>query len=144
MRWEIKDWDLYKQSKEYVDTVVVPVVPLSLKNKQQLEKHEYLTLLSQELEKQLRGRLFLTPPLVYFFPEKQRLETDMNNWKEILSKHFTYIFFLTGEEVLKESQDVLWSPTIPIENMDQSLKKKVIQDQVAQILNILLQYWNSR
>ena len=59
-------------------------------------------------------------------------------------------YFLTSDETLKEytgdqqnvKDNLIWLPSVPFEHMDESLMKKLLEDQIQQILNILLQSWN--
>ena len=61
MKWRKADLQTYFQSKEYIDSIVVPLVPFGIANDEESEKAaiqaEMITLLSHELEKELTGRM---------------------------------------------------------------------------------------
>lgn len=148
LKWNSKDADIYSQSKEYVDTAVVPLIAISTGDqfKSIVSKGECTELIASELERQLKGRIFLFPPFSYIKNDNQVIES-LKKWKNEIGETFHHVIFLTTEEEWKQSEtevkdDVICIPNIPLEHMDESLKKKLVQDQIEQILNILLQYWN--
>lgn len=144
LKWNSKDVDVYLQSKEYVDTAIVPLIEVSIDSqfKNTVSKGECTDLISFELERQLKGRVFLFPSFTYIQNDSQVIET-LKKWKNELKKDFSHVIFLTTEEKWKKSEEeIIWVPNIPMEHMDESLKKKLVQDQIEQILNILVQYWN--
>ncbi len=149
MKWIASDVDVYNQSKEYVDTAIVPLMAVSIDSnfKYIVSKGEFTNLISGELERQLKGRVFLFPTYSYLIKSENVIE-KLLEWKTELKREFKHVFFLTCDEKLKEVKneqlegDLLWLPTMPLEHMDENLKRKLLQDQVEQILNILLQSWN--
>ncbi|MFC0271617.1 YpiF family protein [Metabacillus herbersteinensis] len=148
MKWTTSDVDLYTQSKEYVDTAVVPLVPIVVDSslKQVVSKGEFVTLLANELERQLKGRIYLLPSLSYL-AKSEALFSELQEWKQELLTQFKHVLFITSDEKLRELDgdlkgNIIWLPTVPLEHMDDHLKKKLLQDHVEQILNILLQSWN--
>lgn len=153
MKWVLSDVDVYNQSREYVDTAIVPLIPVSLEAdlKGTVSKGEFITYVSVELERQLKGRVFLFPSLSYLKKSKNVIESVIE-WKTELQEEFKHVIFLTSDETLKEytsdqqnvKDDLIWLPSIPFEHMDESLMKKLLEDQIQQILNILLQSWSKR
>jgi hypothetical protein len=153
LKWVLSDVDVYNQSREYVDTAIVPLIPVSLEAdlKGTVSKGEFITYVSVELERQLKGRVFLFPSLSYLKKSKNVIESVIE-WKTELQEEFKHVIFLTSDETLKEytsdqqnvKDDLIWLPSVPFEHMDESLMKKLLEDQIQQILNILLQSWNKR
>ncbi|WP_226526655.1 YpiF family protein [Metabacillus niabensis] len=149
MKWVSNDVDLYNQTKEYIDTAVVPLVAISVGSdfKNTVSKGEFINLVSMDLERQLKGRVFLFPTYSYLKKSENVIE-NLIEWKTELQQEFKHVVFLTSDTELKEEKNeqlegkLIWLPTIPLENMDENLKRKLLQDQVEQILNILLQSWN--
>ncbi|MBU7593286.1 YpiF family protein [Metabacillus halosaccharovorans] len=149
MKWVSNDVDLYNQTKEYIDTVVVPLMAISVGSdfKNTVSKGEFINLVSMDLERQLKGRVFLFPTYSYLKKSENVIE-NLIEWKTELQQEFKHVVFLTSDTELKEEKNeqlegkLIWLPTIPLENMDENLKRKLLQDQVEQILNILLQSWN--
>ncbi|MCM3440785.1 YpiF family protein [Metabacillus halosaccharovorans] len=149
MKWISNDVDLYNQTKEYIDTAVVPLIAVSVGSdfKNTVSKGEFINLVSMDLERQLKGRVFLFPTYSYLKKSENVIE-NLIEWKTELQQEFKHVVFLTSDTELKEEKNeqlegkLIWLPTIPLENMDENLKRKLLQDQVEQILNILLQSWN--
>lgn len=150
MKWVLSDVDVYKQSKEYIDTAIVPLIPISVDDdfKGTVSKGEFITYVTSELERQLKGRVFLFPAFTYLKNSENVIE-NVIEWKTEIKQEFKHIVFLTSDVMLKENKseqlksNIIWLPTVPFEHMDGGLMKKLLQDQVEQILNILLQSWNN-
>jgi Protein of unknown function (DUF2487) len=149
LKWNSSDVDLYNQSKEYIDTAIIPLISVSVDSdfKHTVSKGEFISLVSTELERQLKGRVFLFPSFSYLKNASNVVE-DLSKWREELQKEFKHVIFLTSDENLKGigGEDLtgqpIWLPSMPMEHMDDNLKRKLLQDQIEQILNILLQSWN--
>ncbi|WP_078432793.1 YpiF family protein [Metabacillus halosaccharovorans] len=149
MKWVSNDVDLYNQTKEYIDTAVIPLIAISVGSdfKNTVSKGEFINLVSMDLERQLKGRVYLFPTYSYLKKSENVIE-NLIEWKTELQQEFKHVVFLTSDTELKEEKNeqlegkLIWLPTIPLENMDENLKRKLLQDQVEQILNILLQSWN--
>jgi Protein of unknown function (DUF2487) len=149
VKWTLSDFTTYHQSKEYVDTAVIPLIPISLDTdfKTMVSKGEFITHVTNELERQLKGRVFLFPSMSYLKNSINVIE-NLIEWKTNIQQEFKHVIFLTSDESLRENNstelkgNLVWLPTVPLEHMDDNLKKKLLQDQVEQILNILLQSWN--
>ncbi len=149
LKWISNDVDSYSQSKEYIDTAIVPLMAVTVGSdlKNIVSKGEFISLVSTDLERQLKGRVFLFPSYSYLKKSENVIE-NLIEWKTELQQEFKHVFFLTSDDGLKEIKnehlegELIWLPTIPLEHMDENLKRKLLQDQVEQILNILLQSWN--
>lgn len=63
MRWRMTDAKDYLQAKDYIDTAVIPLINIKVGDhfKMAAEKGEFTQLLSEELERQLKGRVYLLP-----------------------------------------------------------------------------------
>nr|WP_279326599.1 YpiF family protein [Bacillus kexueae] len=146
VKWEGKEIDQYLQSKDYVDTVVIPLVPVGFDHqlKQIVSKGEFVLTLANELERQLKGRILLLPPITYLVNSEENKDNHLQKWKATIKPHFKHVIFLTSDENWRTEGDdeIIWVPTVPLEHMDTNLKRKLLQDQIEQILNILLQSWN--
>ncbi|MBM7647983.1 hypothetical protein JOC78_000923 [Bacillus ectoiniformans] len=150
MNWNSKDTELFRQQKEYVDTVIMPLVPLSFNEgmKGAASQYEFLQLLTVLLEKQFRGRILLVPPFTYL--EQQTADekiTNLNQWlKEIGQAGFKHTFLLTSDSYWKTEENqidgsLIWVPSVPLEHMEESYKYSLIEDQAKQFVNIIVQKW---
>ncbi|USK73236.1 YpiF family protein [Peribacillus frigoritolerans] len=150
MKWTAKDLDMFMQSKEYVDTVLIPLVPLSFKGqmKQTGSMNEFLTILSLEIEKQMKGRILLLPTFHYFSDEMDKVER-LKRWaNEVKENNFEHVFFLTSDfEWKKEERELennlVWIPAIPLEGLEIEQAREMINQQVLQILDIFSYNWKN-
>lgn len=148
MNWTASDIDTYLQQKDYIDTLLVPLLkietnPASLKNGS--SSAEFLMHLSTFIETQFKGRMMLMPPFSY--TESTNVHTMAETMdKDLQSAGFKNIFYLTTDADWTSSsiaEDVLWLPAIPLESMDKSLRKSVLEDQLKQILPRFTKKWSN-
>ena len=128
--------------------MIIPLNPVAFDEAfgQTVSSYEFMTLLMYELEKELKGRVFLAQSLPYIksstAEEKLQLLSD---WLEYYkSEGFTHIQFITTDSkwtTIGSGQHVVWIPAIPIEKMPPEAIKSVISDQTKQIAGILTESW---
>ena len=143
MKFQAEDADLFLQSKDYIDTAIIPLVGIDASHiKQTVSLGEFTMLVAEDLERQLKGRVFLFPPHTYLEVKQE----DILAVKQSLQEHFQHVVFITSDTKWKEQLEVSESAfilqSVPLEHLKVNLKQKVIQDSVEQILNFLLQKWN--
>ncbi|WP_414834346.1 YpiF family protein [Bacillus altitudinis] len=146
MKFQAEDADLFLQSKDYIDTAIIPLVGIDASHiKQTVSLGEFTMLVAEDLERQLKGRVFLFPPHTYLEVNNRKQE-DILAVKQSLQEHFQHVVFITSDNKWKEQLEVSESAfilqSVPLEHLKVNLKQKVIQDSVEQILNFLLQKWN--
>ena len=146
MNWTAKDMDTYIQQKDYIDTLLVPLLkletsPESMKNSS--SSTEFLTHLTRFIEVQFKGRMMLMPPFSY------TQSVDLQSMASTLSKdlslmQFKHIFYLTTDAAWRSVEitgEVIWLPALPLESMDKQLKQTIIEDQLRQVLPQLTKKW---
>jgi hypothetical protein len=152
MRWNAKDAELFQKEKAYIDTVIVPLVPVSLGNdiKSAASQGEFIHLLTKLLETQFRGRMLLLPPYTYLAEqEEESKRLNLLDWEnEVKTCGAAYLFFLTSDHYWKTCEQtfkgtVLWLPSIPLENMEEDYKFSIMEDQVKQLINIIAHKWQT-
>lgn len=150
MKWTSEDTTMYLQSKEYVDTAIIPLVQIGFGDnvKSLAAEGEYTALITEDLERQLKGRVFLFPACTYISGQMTGGEKKIQQWYHELKGNFKHIFFITCDELWQNTEElhkgtVIYLTVIPLEHMDEALKRKMIEDQVSQILNIFLQSWKA-
>jgi hypothetical protein len=150
MKWNPKDVEVYLQSKEYVDTAIVPIMPIAFGTEmgQASGMSEFIHLVTLQLERQFKGRMMLLPGFSYLKTEKdEKLISDLSQWDSQLKENgFKHIFYLTSDLFWKNFESrltgsLIWIPSIPLETMDDSQKMTVIEGQVKQMLNLFTQKW---
>ncbi|AIF43577.1 DUF2487 family protein [Virgibacillus sp. SK37] len=152
MKWKKADLQQYVQAKEYIDTIILPLAPFQFANDAELEKmsfqHEVLTLLCSEIEKELTGRLLLTPVYNYLKTAEKELEVQrVNGWVDNLqTQPFSHIFFISFDSTWKKVENqlngtLLWIPVIQSGDLQSAEMHGVIKDQVEQLTEFMRSYW---
>lgn len=151
MKWVSKDIETYLTAKEYVDTAVIPLYTVSFGNdlKQSASSAEFITLLTNYLERQFTGRLLLVPPFTYLKNDNpEDIIQQLKKWEDNIEKNeFKHIFYITSESDWKmyENQlsgSLIWLPALPLEHLSDSQKVSMIESQVKQLLGLFTQKWH--
>ncbi|MGE7601441.1 YpiF family protein [Peribacillus sp. NPDC097675] len=150
MKWSAKELDMYVHAKEFVDTALIPLVPLSFgeQMKQSGSNIEFITILSMEIEKQMKGRMLLIPTFHYLSDEEDKLSMIKRWTKKLETNNFKHVFYLTTDIEWKKyekelDQHLIWIPAIPLENLEIAQARDMITQQVSQIIDIFTYYWKS-
>ncbi|WP_226679704.1 YpiF family protein [Sutcliffiella horikoshii] len=150
MKWTSKDISQYVQAKEYIDTVIIPLMPISFgDNIKTIASHgEYINILSYELERQFKGRVILLPPFSYIESDQAESKVaQLNNLSlHIKENNIKHVFLMTSDSSWSQQEQQLegklvWLPAIPLEDMEDKYKQKIIQDQMNQLLPMFIQKW---
>ncbi|TYS33979.1 YpiF family protein [Bacillus pumilus] len=146
MKFHAEDADRFLQSKDYIDTAIIPLVGINAEQiKQTVSLGEFTILVAEELERQLKGRVFLFPTHTYV-EINDRKQEDVFTMKQSLENQFQHVVLITSDHDWKEyvaiSESLFLLKPVPLEHLKVELKQKIIQDSVEQILNFLLQKWN--
>lgn len=152
MKWIRKDLEQYIQAKEYIDTLIIPLVPFHLSDDNEVTKHafqtEVLTSFSIELEKELSGRVMLTPNYYYLKSVKKEDEiVRINSWVEDTKKQpFKYVFFVSFDSTWKKHEPslegtLLWLPSMLTGDIHSEEISHIIRDQVKQVSELIRSYW---
>lgn len=142
----------YVNAKEYVDTVFVPLLPFHLSNDANLEKdsfqREALTAFLHELEKELTGRVMLTPSYNYIkAADKEQEIKRINSWvDDIEIQPFYHIFYLTFDSTWKKNEQslrgtLIWLPGTTDGSMQSKEMQSIIRSQVEQVSELVRSYW---
>lgn len=148
MKWVAADIDMYQKAAEYVDTAIIPLLPVTFgeEMKQSASMAEFIGILTTQLEKQFKGRIFLMPGLVYAKGAAGNLEMLLGWEKILLDKQFKHVFFVTSDSSWRQYENqaagtILWLPSLPLEHMDEQQKVSIINDQVKQLLSLFTEKW---
>lgn len=153
MKWVTKDIDMYLQAREYVDTAIIPLVPLSWSNdlKTTVVMGEFISIMANEIERQFKGRLVLFPPFTYRKLDSIDLHFErLSLWAaELTENGMKHIFYLTSDSDWKQvesqmGQTLVWLPTIPLEHVDEQYKRSLINDQMNQLMPIFINEWKEK
>ncbi len=152
MKWMTTDIDTYLQSKEYVDTAIIPIVSIEIgqQMKNTVLNGEFITIVGNEIERQFKGRMFLLPSFTYI--KNSNLEQEISRllvWKELLIEQgFKHVIFLTSEPDWKKYKETFEDKlfciqAVPIEHVDSSVKQQIMTDQVSQLVPLIVTAWRS-
>lgn len=148
MFFNTKDVAQFVTQQQFIDTAVVPLLNMSFE--QQKIQHnssqaEYLMSLTAFVEQQFRGRVMLLPPVCYIEGEAS---LSIENWQNALQEAgFKHIFFVTCDHQWTSKQElfnIIWLPAIPLESMDNSMKQKILEDQLKLIIPNLTKEWTKQ
>ncbi len=147
MFFNVKDVSEFQNNKEFIDTVIIPLLSINLTEnmiKQSSSATEYLMSLTAFIEQQFKGRLMLMPPFSY--TEETKDDLSLVNLQEAFQKAgFKHVLFITCDHYwtsYNEDLDVIWLPSIPLESMDKTVKKTILEDQLKQVIPILSSKWS--
>ena len=152
MKWVSQDIEMFLKEKQYVDTAVLPLLPVSFGDdiKQSVAMTEFISLLSVQLERQFRGRLIMLPGYAYLKSAGvESLLSGLGEWEaELKAQGFKHIFLLTSDSMWKSLEDrleggLIWLPSLPLEHMDENYRNSILDDQVKQLLNLFVQKWQN-
>ncbi|WP_078546099.1 YpiF family protein [Litchfieldia alkalitelluris] len=152
MKWTTNDINLYLQSKEYVDTAVIPLIPVSWSSnvKKTIEIGEFTSILSHEIERQFKGRLILYPAFTYSEKEgRTQSLARLQTWSdEILTNGLKHIVYVTADSQWKGYENelagtIISLPSIPLEHLDEKLKQSMFQDQMKSLITLFMRIWQS-
>ncbi|MFL8936990.1 YpiF family protein [Rossellomorea oryzaecorticis] len=149
MNWNVKDIEVFETEKEYIDTAVIPVVPIdfSPEIKTSAAQTEFISLLTFHLERQFKGRMIMTPAFTYLMGRTEEKTGELQEWgSRLKDSGVKHVFFLTSDSSWKKSEQqlndqLIWVPSIPLEHLDEQYKHSIMEDQVKQLLNIIVQKW---
>jgi hypothetical protein len=152
MKWVSQDIEMFLKEKQYVDTAVLPLLPVSFGDdiKQSVAMTEFISLLSVQLERQFRGRLIMLPGYAYLKSAgEESLLSGLSEWEaELKAQGFKHIFLLTSDSMWKSLENrleggLIWLPSLPLEHMDENYRNSILDDQVKQLLNLFVQKWQN-
>ncbi|MFU0791626.1 DUF2487 family protein [Cerasibacillus sp. JNUCC 74] len=152
MKWEKSDVIQYIEAKEYIDSVLIPLVPYQMDNDANMEvnafQSEWTNLLANELEKELTGRILLAP-IYYYIKTADRSEelSRINAWiEEVKQQPFKHVFILTLDPAWKKHElafagTLIWLSGMKSGDLKSAEMHRFIRDQVEQLSELIQSYW---
>lgn len=152
MRWTKANIETYIETKEYIDTLLIPLVKLDLNNDKQMKEsaleREYIDALSYEIERRLAGRLMLLPTYSYvnnaiYTDEMKRLNEWVNSFFE---QSFDNAFIISlDSEWNKYSNELngqfLWLSHVPFDHIHDDSAKSFIKTQADKLSETIQAFW---
>lgn len=142
-----KDIEQFQVQKQFIDTVIVPILNVSFADatmRQSGSEAEFLMSLTAFIEQQFKGRLMLLPPFSYFEEAKETMDLQAI-YQQLLDSGFKHVFFLTSDQRFANEKEfpVVWLPAIPLESMDKTVKQRILEDQLQQVVPIFTRAWTN-
>ncbi|MGV3488097.1 MAG: DUF2487 family protein [Tuberibacillus sp.] len=150
MRWAVTDMQKYVEQKAYIDTVIIPLVPIAWEEQDLIptvREGEFIHTILAETERQLHGRVILIPPLTYLKSESKEEKLErIHKWgDEIKKENIKYVFFVTSDADWKKAEDelnsLIWAAPIPLEHMDDRYRKDFVDETVRLIMKQITEMW---
>lgn len=151
MKWIAADVEIYAKEKDYIDTALISLIPVTIADgaKAAASGGEFVQLIVNEAERQLKGRVFLFPPFAYFANEQREgLVQRLGSWtRQLMEDGMKHVFYVTCDDAWKEYETQLsgklWIvPAVPLQNMDESYKHEIVREQTSRLLNFFISQWS--
>lgn len=150
MKWTTQEIDMYMNSKEYVDTAIIPLIPLNWNKdiKGNVSMGEFTSILVDAIEKQFKGRVFQIAPFTYLTEEEESMKLSrLKAWdSHFFDNGFKHVIYITSDASWKKFERelpdmLLWIPSLSLESMDNTYAKEIISQQMKQILPLITSKW---
>ncbi|HLQ73708.1 MAG TPA: DUF2487 family protein [Bacillota bacterium] len=153
MKWYTADLNKYISAKEYIDTLIIPLLPYQLSEDASVEKQaqqgEMLTIFVNELERELTGRTMLLPNYYYLSNHSKEAEIERLNAfiQDAKTQPFEHTFLITSDASWKKHEkdiegDILWWPGVKSVDRQSKEMRLLIHDQVEQFSELIRSYWS--
>ncbi|MBG9210114.1 DUF2487 family protein [Mammaliicoccus sciuri] len=131
-----------KNNLEYIDTAILPVSNIDM-NHQLLtscDQNETVQLVGMLAEKQFKGRLLLTPT---FFTSGNQYDHVVSFIQSLKDYGLNNIIILSSDQVELNGDHKLYKVnTIPMGDLDDDMKRTLIEDEVKQFMKFIIRTWN--
>ncbi|MCJ0967654.1 YpiF family protein [Mammaliicoccus sciuri] len=131
-----------KNNLEYIDTAIIPVSNIDM-NHQLLtscDQNETFQLVGMLAEKQFKGRLLLTPT---FFTSGNQYDHVVSFIQSLKEYGLNNIIILSSDQVeLNVDHELYKVNTIPMGDLDDDMKRTLIEDEVKQFMKFIIRTWN--
>ncbi|MCP3025867.1 DUF2487 family protein [Halobacillus sp. A5] len=151
MQWTKSDMELYVLEKEYVDTLVIPLIPLYTEVDSTIVngafQRELNHLTTHLLEKDYRGRILLAPDYNYIAENYEEEIRRINQWIEKFNNQpAAHVFLFTFDTKWKRWEKelkghLLWIPSMSDRNLHSSETRSYVKEQVLQMSELIKAYW---
>lgn len=151
VRWNATDLEKYKEAKQYIDTVIIPLQKFQIEQETKLAEEafqrEVLSLFSFEIERELSGRVLLTPEFNYISSHLENEIERLNQWiVELTKQPFKTVILMTFDANWNKFSEningkLLWVPSIHTGDINSPEMKTIINGQIQQISELIRSYW---
>ncbi|MCD5141310.1 MULTISPECIES: DUF2487 family protein [Mammaliicoccus] len=131
-----------KNNLEYIDTAILPVSNIDMNHQLLIscDQNETVQLVGMLAEKQFKGRLLLTPT---FFTSGNQYDHVVSFIQSLKDYGLNNIIILSSNQVeLNGDHELYKVNTIPMGDLDDDMKRTLIEDEVKQFMKFIIRTWN--
>ncbi|WP_396129633.1 DUF2487 family protein [Exiguobacterium mexicanum] len=129
--------------RQYVDTLVVPLVELAFDEDmvRKAEGNEVIQAVALETERQLSGRTMLSPTLSYLDVEAGRSLAEQVT-AQATASGFTHVLFISSDLRFKGSElPIIFVPPLALKGMSGEQSHTMVQNFATQVITELSSRW---
>ncbi|MCG1009098.1 DUF2487 family protein [Salinicoccus sp. ID82-1] len=143
MLYNHQDLKVLKDEIEFVDTALIPFASADMNGsaRDNASDMEMIQMVTIQLEKQFKGRLFITPAMMTVEGMTEVLETYI---EQLEAYGFKKVIILTHLDKSFDSAHSIVVNRIPLEDMDAEMKMSLINDEVKNVMKQVITIWNHR
>ncbi|MGK0554544.1 DUF2487 family protein [Macrococcus capreoli] len=140
MLFNHQDLKTLQDQLEYIDTVIIPVVPVDYsKHLIDIADHyEMIQYVTMGVEQQFKGRLLVIPPIQIFEDHQVLTQAEA----QLVSFGFKNLIFVTPQKFNLEKENVHKINILPLESLDNEMKQGFVQDNIKALMKAIIQVWN--
>lgn len=141
MLYNYQDLSLIQDEIEFVDTAIIPVIDIDITDRRQENANniELMQHVIYLLEKQLKGRLLITPLFSVINNDVSHVSDYGTQLKEFGFKH---VVVLTVNPRDINDLELIKLNSIPLETMEPDVMQSLVKDEMTNVLKQIIQFWN--
>lgn len=141
MLYNFNDIKSLKDQLEFVDTAIIPFVSADIDDQALTHANdiELVQLVTIQLEKQFKGRVFITPALTTVYSDKTVLKQYQEQLHDYGFKNVVVLTHLNLDDEFKS----LKLNQIPLQDMSNDIKFDMVNDEVKKVMKSIISIWNS-
>lgn len=143
MNWRVQDYLQWQSAKAYIDTIVIPLIPMDWEDIEGVNDGEFLDKLCITLEQAYHGRIIISLPFTYF---RESIESRQNRLDQIIEGHkqsgIEHIIPITCDSTWKEiEREILFIRPISMRGMTEEFVKEYIKIQLQFVEESIYAKW---
>ncbi|WP_419743648.1 DUF2487 family protein [Macrococcoides bohemicum] len=140
MLFNHQDLKTLQDQLEYIDTAIIPVVPVDYsKHLMDIADHyEMIQYVTMGVEQQFKGRLLVVPP-IQLIDDIKMLDTIES---QLQTFGFKNLVFVVPQKFNLEKEIVHKINILPLETLDHEMKQEFVQENIKSLMKSIIILWN--
>ena len=140
MLFNHQDLKTLQDQLEYIDTAIIPVVPVDYsKHLMDIADHyEMIQYVTMGVEQQFKGRLLVVPP-IQLIDDIKMLDTIKS---QLQTFGFKNLVFVVPQKFNLEKENVHKINILPLETLDHEMKQEFVQENIKSLMKSIIILWN--